>query len=190
MYGLGAPNVTQGFGNTAFAYILPTNRPNEATCSNPYAITCTQKAWTALFYLNYQFSPLDNISLRSEYFDVTGWRTGFATAYNEWTLGWQHWLSPQVELRPEIAWYHSLDEPAFEQRHQTCHHGCLGGRDLALLAGTIPSKDQRSSRTTVGPRSKRSRPLTCITEALAARQTCPGQFCGAMICCILWQITV
>jgi len=55
-----------------------------------------------------------HISLRSEYFDVTDWRTGFATAYNEWTLGWQHWLSPQVELRPEIAWYHSLDVPAFD----------------------------------------------------------------------------
>ena len=65
--------------------------------------------------LNYQFSALDNISLRGEFYDdINGQRTGFATAYNNWALGWQHWLSPQVELRPEIAWYHSLNAPAFD----------------------------------------------------------------------------
>jgi len=28
-------------------------------------------------------------------------------------LGWQHWFSPQIEIRPEIAYYRSLDAPAF-----------------------------------------------------------------------------
>jgi hypothetical protein len=66
-------------------------------------------------YLNYQFSPLDNISLRGEFMDdINGWRTGTATAYNNWAIGWQHWWSPQVEVRPEIAWYHALNKPAFD----------------------------------------------------------------------------
>jgi hypothetical protein len=29
-------------------------------------------------------------------------------------IGWQHWFSPQIEVRPEIAWYHALDKPAFD----------------------------------------------------------------------------
>ena len=27
--------------------------------------------------------------------------------------GWQHWLSPQIEFRPEIGWYESLNAKAF-----------------------------------------------------------------------------
>jgi Putative beta-barrel porin-2, OmpL-like. bbp2 len=107
------PAMSQGYGNTAFADV-PFNRPNEAVCPSGET-SCTAREWTVLFYLNYQFSPLDNISLRGEFFDdINGWCIGTATAYNNWALGWQHWLSPQVELRPEIAWYHSLDAPAFD----------------------------------------------------------------------------
>jgi len=28
-------------------------------------------------------------------------------------LGWQHWLSPQIEMRPEVTYYRSLNGPAF-----------------------------------------------------------------------------
>jgi hypothetical protein len=114
MYGKDIPNSAPGsYAATAFAYI-PYNRPGQAVCPAG-EFSCTAKTWTALFYLNYQFSPLDNISLRGEWFDdINGWRTGFATAYNNWAIGWQHWLSPQVELRPEVAWYHSLNAPAFD----------------------------------------------------------------------------
>jgi hypothetical protein len=28
-------------------------------------------------------------------------------------IGWQHWLSPQVEFRPEVTYYRALDAPAF-----------------------------------------------------------------------------
>jgi hypothetical protein len=31
----------------------------------------------------------------------------------EFSLGWQHWLSPQIEIRPEVAYYRSLDAPSF-----------------------------------------------------------------------------
>jgi hypothetical protein len=57
---------------------------------------------------------LNNFSLRGEVLDdIVGQRTGTATTYYEAALGWQHWLSPQIELRPEIAWYHSANAPAF-----------------------------------------------------------------------------
>ena len=60
MYIRNVPDVSQGYGATPFAYI-PFNRPNEAHCPTGET-SCTAHVWTALFYLNYQFSPLDNIS--------------------------------------------------------------------------------------------------------------------------------
>ena len=36
------------------------------------------------------------------------------TAYFNYAMGWQHWFSPMVEIRPEIAFYNSLKAPAFE----------------------------------------------------------------------------
>ena len=77
--------------------------------------TCTAREWSTVAYLNYKFSPLDNISWRAEYFnDINGQRTGVKTAYFNYALGWQHWFSPTVEIRPEIAFYNSLKAPAFE----------------------------------------------------------------------------
>ena len=56
--------------------------------------------------MNYQPTPLDNISWRLEWFnDMQGQRTGTATIYKEVGIGWQHWLSPQIELRPEYSYY-------------------------------------------------------------------------------------
>jgi hypothetical protein len=113
LYGRNVPDVSQGYANTAFAYV-PYNKPNEAFCPSGET-SCTAKAYSMLVYLNYQFSPLDNITLRAEWYDdINGWRIGFATQYDDFAIGWQHWLSPQVELRPEIAWYHSFDTPAFD----------------------------------------------------------------------------
>ena len=39
------------------------NAPNLAQCANPNVITCTARDFTALSYLNYKFSPLDNLVL-------------------------------------------------------------------------------------------------------------------------------
>ena len=44
---------------------------------------------------------------------MEGQRTGTKSRYFDVAWGWQHWLSPQVELRPEIGYYRSLDAPAF-----------------------------------------------------------------------------
>jgi hypothetical protein len=55
-------------------------------------------------------------------------------------LSYQHWLSPQVEIRPEIAYYRSLDNPAF---NTDCNAGICAGpagtpgvRDWAIVAAS------------------------------------------------------
>ncbi|MGO9392955.1 outer membrane beta-barrel protein [Rhodoblastus sp.] len=102
-------------GGTPFSpQYIPFNAPGTANCRNTVQLYCNSDTQTFLTYLNYQFSPLDNLSLRAEYFsDMTGQRTGVATNYAEWALGWQHWFSPQIEVRPEVAYYRSFQANAF-----------------------------------------------------------------------------
>jgi len=105
-------DVSQGYAGTPWSTFR--NPPFEAHC-NPGQIQCTAKEWSALAYLNYKFSPMDNISWRVEYFDdQNGQRTGFKTPYFNYAIGWQHWFSPSVTFRPEVAWYNSLDTKAFD----------------------------------------------------------------------------
>ncbi len=104
--------------NPAFPYFVtqPTfmqqllgyhNGPWDAHCKVGQ-IECTAQEFSFLGYLNYQFSPLDNLSFRAESFhDLNGQRTGVATVYNNAAIGWQHWFSPTITFRPEIAYYTS-----------------------------------------------------------------------------------
>jgi hypothetical protein len=106
------------------------NAPNGAQCSDPNVLSCTAHVFAALAYLNYRATALDNFSLRLEYYDdMEGQRTTVKTRYVDVALGWQHWFSPQVELRPELAYYASLDAPAFN------------GNFNALPAPIAPSKN-------------------------------------------------
>jgi hypothetical protein len=116
-------------GGTPFGPHTPFNGPNAAVCGGPGAwnaaagaaviipgspLTCSSDTQTFLVYLNYSPNKLNNISLRAEYFnDPNGQRTGVPTAYTEGALSWQHWLSPQIEFRPEIAYYRSINNAAF-----------------------------------------------------------------------------
>jgi hypothetical protein len=96
-------------GGTPFGapYIL-FNAPNEAQCKSAVVLKCSAPEYAALTYWNYQPSPLDNISLRLEaYNDAAGQRTGFKTVYYDVGIGLQHWLSPQIEMRPEFTQYWS-----------------------------------------------------------------------------------
>jgi len=69
---------------------------------------------TFLQYTNYRITDLDNISFRSEFFDdMQGQRTGTKTRYVDFGIGWQHWFSPQIEMRPEFSFYKSLNADAF-----------------------------------------------------------------------------
>jgi len=104
-------------GGTPFSpQNVPFNPPNLAYCKNNSALSCNVWAAGFLAYINYSPNPLNNFSLRPEiYLDPQGWRTGTGayTRYAELTLSWQHWLSPQVEFRPEISYWRSFDTTAF-----------------------------------------------------------------------------
>mgnify|MGYP002385957874 FL=1 len=93
---------------------IPFNAPNAAQCNSTSTLACTASVFATLAYINYQFSPLDNISFRPEFYDdKQGQRTGVKTRYLNLGLGWQHWLSPQIELRPEVDYDYALDRNAF-----------------------------------------------------------------------------
>ncbi len=67
-------------------------------------------------YLNYQATPKDSFSLRSEYMDdANGHRTGTATRYFGFGLNWTHFFKQNVFIRPEMVYYQAMDNPAFQQ---------------------------------------------------------------------------
>jgi hypothetical protein len=102
-------------GGTPFSpQYMPFNSPFFAQCSTPLVISCKAEVQAELIYINYSPTKLDNISTRLELFDdMQGQRTGTKTRYFEAGLGWQHWFSPQIEIRPEFSFYRSLDAFAF-----------------------------------------------------------------------------
>ncbi|MEI9924546.1 MAG: outer membrane beta-barrel protein [Bradyrhizobium sp.] len=94
-------------------------------------ISCTASFQTFLTYLNYKVSPLDNISYRVEYVDdMQGQRTGVKTGYLETGIGWQHWFSPQIEMRPEVSYYRSLNANAF---NGNANFGILPNKNFAII---------------------------------------------------------
>jgi hypothetical protein len=130
-----------GYGTPFSTAIMPTAPVNAAWCGGPSQfgvlnaaapLTCTADAQTMLLYVNYSPNKLNNFSFRTEYFnDPNGQRTGIPTAYTEAAVGWQHWFSPQVEIRPEIAYFRSLNNPAFNGNSA---EGIPATRDWAVIA--------------------------------------------------------
>ncbi len=114
------------------------NAPNLAQCSNPNVLTCTASVFTTVMYLNYQFSPLDNISFRPEFYDdMQGQRTGTKTRYVDFGIGWQHWFSPQIEIRPEVTYYRSIDAPAFNGNFNASPVILPTKKDALIASGDI-----------------------------------------------------
>ena len=106
--------VATGTGTPFSPNIMPFNAPGMAICSDAASLSCTATATGTTLYLNYSPDALNNFSIRPEiYRDSQGQRTGVATTFHNLAFGWQHWLSPQIELRPEIAYYHA-GAPAFD----------------------------------------------------------------------------
>jgi hypothetical protein len=96
-------------------------------------LTCTATGIGTTGYINYSPDPLNNFSLRPEYYaDNQGQRTGTATDYYEFSLGWQHWFSPQIETRPEIGYYRSIDGLAFNGNPT---HGIAPNKNHTYFAG-------------------------------------------------------
>ncbi len=119
-------------GGTPFSpQYIPFNAPGGAFCSNSAALSCTASVQTYLAYVNYSPTKLDNISYRIEYFDdQQGQRTGTKTAYLETGIGWQHWFSPQIEFRPEVSYYKSLNANAFNGNSNL---GIAPNKNFALI---------------------------------------------------------
>ncbi len=119
-------------GGTPFSpQYLPFNAPGLAFCSSTTVFACTASVQTYVAYLSYKASALDNISYRVEYYDdKQGQRTGTKTAYFETGIGWQHWFSPQIEIRPEVTYYKSLNANAF---NGNANLGIPASRNFALV---------------------------------------------------------
>jgi hypothetical protein len=109
-----AAAIVAGGGTPFSPQFIPYNAPNIAQCNSAAVLTCTASTQTFLTYVNYSPNKLNNFSLRLEYYDdMEGQRTGIKSRYLDVAGSWQHWLSPQIEMRPEIAYYKSLDAAAF-----------------------------------------------------------------------------
>jgi len=127
-------------GGTPFSpQYYPFNGPGGAQCADPTATSCTAHVFTALAYWNWEPDPLNNLSLRTEYYnDEEGQRTGTKTRYWEVGLGWQHWFSPQIEVRPEVTYYRSIDAAAFNinlatgDASQAKNHQLVAAGDIIL----------------------------------------------------------
>ena len=122
-------------GGTPFSpQYMPFNAPSLAQCRNADVLDCTANSFGTVFYLNYSPDPLDNLSFRPElYWDPQGWRTGVKTTYADLSLGWQHWLSPQIEFRPEIGYWKSLNADAF---NGDSNAGIAPNKSLTLFAAS------------------------------------------------------
>ena len=120
-------------GGTPFSLqYMPANSPFLAVCKNPLVLSCTASYQTVLTYVNYKITPLDNISYRAEFVDdFQGQRTGTKTRYIETGIGWQHWFSPQIEIRPEVSYYKSLDAFAF---NGNANFGIAPNKNYAIIA--------------------------------------------------------
>jgi hypothetical protein len=124
-------NIIAGGGTPFSPQFIPFNAPGGAQCASTTALTCNASVQTFLAYLNYKATPLDNISYRAEFYDdKQGQRTGTKTRYVETGLGWQHWFSPQIEIRPEFTYYKSLDANAFNGNSNL---GIPASRNFALI---------------------------------------------------------
>jgi hypothetical protein len=138
----GVPNLDNPTAATAIAnggtpfspQIMPFNAPNAAHCGNATALTCTADEQSFLLYVNYSPNKLNNFTFRTEFLmDPEGQRTDVVTNYIDTALGWQHWFSPQVEVRPEIAYYRSLNANAF---NGNANAGIPPSRNWAVIAAS------------------------------------------------------
>ena len=118
----GEPNQTPGyFGNLG------------SLLNGPFGAWCTSQEYSLLSYLNYQIAPLDNISWRVEFFnDLSGQRTGIKDRYFNYAVGWQHWFSPTIMMRPEVAVYDALDRKSFNRNGQGNIGAPQGGGATAM----------------------------------------------------------
>lgn len=122
MYQKNTPNMQNTDGpalwNSYFGNTNTVGGPFGATggrgCGPTDGVTCTSKEWAFVNYIVYQPTPRDFFTLRTDILnDINGQRTGTATRYTEFLLGWNHWIGKAITLRPEIR-YESAGAPAYD----------------------------------------------------------------------------
>ncbi len=110
---LGAPKSFGGGGG--LGAFLPGNSP----------------AYGVLNYTMFQLSKRDYFTIRNEWWnDQRGERTGFATNYSSHTIGISHQINDLMMIRPEIGYYHSYNEPAFNLGKNS--NLLMGGFDFTI----------------------------------------------------------
>ena len=88
-------------------------------------------AYGVLNYTMYKLSKRDYFTVRNEWWDDTrGERSGFATNYSSHTIGISHQFNDLIMVRPEIGFYHSYNEPAFNLGKS--NNLLMGGFDLTI----------------------------------------------------------
>lgn len=61
----------------------------------------------AVNYFQIKLSDKDYVTIRNDVLaDLKGQRSGFKTVYSSHTLGWSHWFSNELIMRPEIRYDH------------------------------------------------------------------------------------
>jgi hypothetical protein len=118
------------------------NGPFGAWCRVGHTF-CTSNEFSVLGYLNYSWDALNNLSFRAEFFnDNSGQRTGVRDQYLNYAVGWQHWFSPTVMIRPEIAVYNALQRKSFNRNGQGNVVGGVNGLGTATaMSEAILSAD-------------------------------------------------
>jgi len=137
------------------SFVGLTNYGNFAACKQGTTLTCEAYYHTMLAYLNYRIDDFNNLSWRAEWVhDAQGQRTGTSylgsgTIYRSIGMGWQHWMGPQIEWRPEIVYYNSSGAKAFgnyggpgliaSQPGSACNSGgpACGQRDLTVVSADV-----------------------------------------------------
>ena len=122
------PTITAELANGSIATpfsLFNFNSPNLAHCASAAAIRCNAYAIGAVTYINYTPDPLNNFSFRPEiYYDPQGQRTGTPRPTMSSRSAGNTGPSPQVEIRPEIGYYHSDGGSAFNNHQELRFDRC------------------------------------------------------------------
>ena len=66
-------------------------------------------------YTNFMLTPRDYVTVRNDFLnDIKGQRTGFINLYTEHTIGWAHYFSQNIMVRPEARYERSYNTPAYD----------------------------------------------------------------------------
>jgi hypothetical protein len=95
----------------------PITGPSEPYAGSGVGAQIPGKAYAIGFVhnLEYQLNKSDYLTFRSGFLsDPQGWRTGVATDYTDFTLGYSHLFARNFWTRPEVRWDHSYGAPSFD----------------------------------------------------------------------------